>query len=117
RPLIETEPSDDQVLPAIPAQRFFNLAGLEIRAVQDCDLLVRVSRKNLFNRIGYIQRFVFTVRSFVEPDLRSGSRIRPKPFPLAYFVIGDKGAGRFENVLGRTVVLLQANDFGVREVL
>ena len=77
---------------------------------------LRLAQKCL-NLVGDEERFVFAVGRFVVADQRAALALGPQLFALAAQVVGDHGAGSFQNDLRRPVVLLQADDPGVGKVL
>src|SRR5262249_58305880 len=68
------------------------------------------------NRICDEKRFVLAVGRFVIADALAAFARGPQRFALAFDVIGHHSRGSFEDVLGRTIVLLQADHAGLRKV-
>ena len=114
--LVEAEAADHDVLAAVAAQRFFDLARLRVGAIEHRDALLRIARQAALDGVGDPQRFVFGVGRFVERDLFARAGVGPQRLADALGVVGDHGAGGFENGLRRAVVLLQANDGGAGEI-
>ena len=114
--LVETEAADHDVLASVAPQGFFNLSRLGVGAIQHRDVLLRIARHVRFDLVGDPQGFVFGVGSFVQRDLVALARLGPEPFADALGVVGDHGAGGFQDVLGRAVVLLQADGDRARKI-
>ncbi len=114
--LIEAEAADHNVLAAVTAQRFFNLARLRVGAIEHRHALLRIARQTVLDGVGDPQSFVFRIRRLVERDLFARARVGPQSFADALGVMRHHGAGGFENGLSRTVVLLQANDGGAGKI-
>jgi len=69
------------------------------------------------NAVGDEEGFVFAVGGFVVADQRATLAVGPELLAFAFQVVGDHGAGCLKNVLRGAVVLLQADDSGVGEIL
>ena len=69
------------------------------------------------NAVGDKERLVFAVGCFIVADQRAALAVGPELLALALQVVGNHGARGLQNRLRRAVVLLQADDAGVREVL
>ena len=69
------------------------------------------------NFVGDEEGFVFAVGRFVVADERAALALGPELFAFAANVVGDDGAGGFQNDLRGAVVLLEADDAGVGKVL
>ena len=73
--------------------------------------------QELLDAVGDEESFVFAVGGLVEADEGAALALGPEFFALAAEVVGNHGAGGGEDVLRGAVVLLQADDAGVGEVL
>jgi len=100
----------------VAPQRFFDLPRLKIRAVEHGHALARALGQQPLDGIGDEKRFVLGVEACVIAQHLARARVGPQPFALALFVVGHQRAGRFQNVLGRAVILFQANGAGARIV-
>ena len=60
----------------------------------------------MFDGVGDEQCFVLRIVSGIEPEHVARIGFGPEPLALAFFVAGHQGARGFQNVLGRTVILL-----------
>ncbi len=61
--LIEAEAAEHHVIAAVAPQRFFNLARLEVGAVQHGDAVSGTRRQQPLDGVGDEQRFLFAVES------------------------------------------------------
>src|SRR6185312_12208266 len=112
----ETEAADYDVLASVTPQGFFNLPRLGIGPVENRDVLLRIPRHMRFNLIGNPQGLVFGVGGLIQGDLVALARLGPEPFPDALGIIGDYGAGGFQDVLGGAVILFQPDGDRARKI-
>ena len=115
--LIKTESADDQIFAAVTAEGFFNLARLGVGAVEDGNAIIGVFGQKAFDGLGDEHALVFGIPSAEEADQLAATGVSPKGFAFARLVIGYHGAGGGEDILGGTIVLLEADGLSLGEVV
>ena len=99
-------------------ERLFEGARLRVRAVEHGDLAARAAlRHPLLDAVQHELGLVALVERGVEADRLARAAARPQVLAEAPRVVGDQGVGGLQDVAGRAVVLLEAHQLGVREVL
>ena len=116
RPLVKTEAAHHAVPAPVTPQRFLDLPRLEVGAVEHRHVVRRIGHQVLLDGVGDEQGFVFGVETGVQPQLVPGRRFGPQLLAFAFFVVLHHRAGRTQNVLGGTVILLQPNGLGLAEI-
>ncbi len=114
--LIETEAAQHHIIAVVAAQRFFDLARLEVGAIEHRRAIAGVGREQLVDHVGDEQRFLLAVEGFKAADLVARAGFGPQPLAFALGVVGHHRAGGFENIFGRPVILFQPDHRGIRKV-
>ena len=116
--LVEAEAADDLVGQADRDEALFELAGLELGADEDRDVLERTARAHVaFDVLADAARFLRAVPDADDSNLLALARIGPERLAEAPGVMGDEAVGGGEDVRGRTVILLEPDDLRAREIL
>ena len=118
---VKREASDHVILQPVAAHGFFIEPRLRIGSVEDggaCVLaLVNCFAQIFRNVVGCEESFVFAVRGFVVADFGAALARGPQVLAFALEIVRNHGRRRLQDVLRRTVVLLQANDLGFGKIL
>ena len=119
-PLVEGEASDDVVLQLIAAHRLFKQPRLRVDAIKHrrprAFSLLRGFMQITGNPVRHEQSLVLAVGRLVVADVRAALARGPQALALALDVIGHHRRCCLQNVLRRAVVLLQADDLGLRKI-
>jgi hypothetical protein len=117
-PFVEAEPADDLVAKTDGDEPLFELAGLELGANQDCDVIERAAAQLMrFDFLADSARFLGPVPNADDPDLLTVARVGPQAFAEAAGIVRDEAVGRGQDVAGRAVILLEPDDLRAREIM
>ena len=122
--LVELGPADDLVGDRVAAELLLEHAALRVGAVEDGDLVgpvgpvraVRLALQQLLHLAGDELRLGALVADLHDLDERALPSRGPQVLALAPPVVGDHRVGGVEDLLRGAVVLLEADDLGVRVV-
>ena len=116
--LVEAEAADDLVGQADRDEALLELAGLELGADEDRDVVERAARAHV--RFGFLAdpaRFLGPVPDADDADLLAVAGVGPQGLAEPAGVVGDQPVGGGEDVAGRAVVLLEPDDLRAGKVL
>ena len=115
--LIETEAADHDVLAPVAPQRFFNLPRLRIGAIQHRHAILGILRASALSILSAIHSASFSASGASYSVIFSPSPASVHShLPMRSVLLRDHGAGGFQDVFGRAVILLQADDHGARKI-
>ena len=107
----------DAVRDALAQQGFFKHPRLGVGAVQNGDIATgQTGFQRAFDGFYHVARFVMLVERGVQVDRFAIATVGPQLFTETPGVVGDQSVGGFKDAGSGSVVLLQANRLGVREV-
>ncbi|RMR60167.1 hypothetical protein ALP84_05238 [Pseudomonas cichorii] len=107
----------DAVRNALAQQGFFQHPRLGVGAIQNGNVVTRqAGLQGAFDGFDHVARFVVFVEGGIQVDQIAIAHVGPQLFAQATAVIDDQAVGSLENACRRAVVLLQTDDFGIREV-
>ena len=121
--LVELGPADDLVGDGVAPELLLEHARLRVGAVEHGDLVrpeepvgAGLPLQQLLHLAGHELRLGALVVDLHDLDERARAPRRPQVLALALAVVGDHGVGHVEDGLRAAVVLLQADDLGLRVV-
>src|SRR5262249_14755680 len=118
--VVKREAPNHVIRQVVAAHRFFKKTRLRVGAIEHGSACPLASAGGLANKVGNavgdIQSFIFTVRGFVVADPGTALARCPQILAFSADVVRNHRRGSFEDVLGGTVVLLQADDLGLGEI-
>ena len=116
--LVEAEAADDLVVEADRDEPLLELAGLELGADEDGDIVERAAARLVaLDLLADAARFLRAVPDADDADLLAIAGVGPQRLAEPAGIVRDQAVGGGEDVRGRAVVLLQPDDLGAGEVL
>ena len=115
--MVEAEAADNDIGTVVTAEGFFDLAGLGVGAVEDGGAGVGIPIEVFVDLAGNVKCFVFAVEGFVNGDLIAAVGGGPEGFAFALNVVGNDGTRGVEDILGRAIVLFEADNLRAGVVL
>ena len=117
-PLVEAKAADDLIRQADRDEPLLELAGLELGAHEDRDIVERAAADLVgFDLLADPARLLRPVPDADDPDLLAVAGVGPQGLAEASGIVRDEPVGGGEDVAGGAVILFEPDDFRAGKVV